>query len=128
MRTRPTAIPSSKIGIARVTPFNTNPATANLPAGVGRRVALTPVSRPGIASAKMINAKNGKAKTISLPPLSNGGISSSDKQTKTSMPRARPNEKYVKGCVRDYPTEAGSSLPVDRAGLEQNVPFCSSHA
>jgi hypothetical protein len=29
-----------------------------------------------------------------------------------------PNEKYVKECVRDYPTEAGSSLFVGRAGLE----------
>src|SRR6476469_544229 len=39
-----------------------------------------------------------------------------------------PNEKYVKGCVRDYPTEAGSSLPASHAGLEQNVRFCSSLA
>jgi hypothetical protein len=29
-----------------------------------------------------------------------------------------PNEKYVKGCVRDYPTEAGSSLSASCAGLE----------
>ena len=130
-RRRPTATTSSKIGIARVTPFNTNPAMASLPAGVGIRFARRATSSPGIASAKMTNAKNGKAQTISLPPLPNGGISINDKPTKTSMPMARmpvPNEKYVKGCVRDYPTEAGLSLSVGRAGLEQNVRFCSSLA
>ena len=120
-----------KIGIARVIPFNTNPAMANFPARVGIRVALRAASSPGIANAKMTNAKNGKAQTISLPPLPNGGISISDKPTKTSIPSARmplPNEKYVKGCVRDYPTEAGSSLSASHAGLEQNVRFCSSLA
>ena len=94
---------------------------ANLRGRVGLRVALIPASNPGIASAKMINAKNGKAQMISLPPLPNGGISISDKPTKTSIPSARiplPNEKYVKGCVRDCPSEAGSSLSAGRAGLE----------
>jgi hypothetical protein len=27
-----------------------------------------------------------------------------------------PNEKYVKGYVRDYPIEAGSSLSANRVG------------
>ena len=97
---------------------------ANLPAHVDvvdARVALTPANSPGTASAKMTDARNGKAQTISLPPLPKGGISISDKQTKTSIPGARmplPNEKYVKGCVRDCPTEAGSSWSVSCAGLE----------
>ena len=88
---------------------------ANLPARVDvvdTRVALTPANSPGTASAKITNAKNGKAQTISLLPLPNGGISISDKQTKTSIPSTRmplPNEKYVKECVRDCPTEAGLS-------------------
>ena len=130
-RRRPAATTSSKIGSARLTPFNANPTMANLAVRVGLRVALRAASSPGIASAKMIKAKNGKAQTISLPPLPNGGISINDKPTKTSIPSARiplPNEKYVKGCVRDYPTEAGSSLSASRAGLEQNVRFCSSLA
>jgi hypothetical protein len=29
-----------------------------------------------------------------------------------------PNDKYVKGCVRDYRTEAELSLSANRAGLE----------
>ena len=119
------------MGIARLTPFNTNPVIANLPVRVGLRVALRAASSPGIATAKMINAKNGKAQIISLPLLPNGGISISDKPTKTSIPSARmplPNEKYVRGCVRDCPTEAESSLSASRAGLEQNVRFCSSLA
>ena len=122
---------SSKIGIARLTPFSANPAIANLSFGVGLRVALRAASSPGIASAKMIKAQNGKAQTISLPPLPNGGISISDKPTKTSIPSARmslPSEKYVKECVRDYPIEAGLSLSAGRAGLEQNGPFYSSLA
>ncbi len=104
---------------------------ANLSVRVFLRVALRDASSPGIARAKTTNAKNGKAQIISLPPLPNGGISISDKPTKTSIPSARmplPNEKYVKGCVRDYPTEAGSSLSASHAGLEQNVRFCSSLA
>ena len=104
---------------------------ANLSVRVFLRVALRDASSPGIARAKTTNAKNGKAQIISLPPLPNGGISISDKPTKTSIPSARmplPNEKYVKGCVRDYPTEAGSSLSASRAGLEQNVRSCSSLA
>ena len=74
-----------------------------------------------MATAKMSSAKNGKAQTISLPPLPNGGISISDNPTKPSIPSARmpvPKEKYVKGYVRDYLSEAGSSLSVSRAGLE----------
>jgi hypothetical protein len=128
---RPTASTTSKIGIASVTAFNANPAMANLPARVGVRLALRAASSPGIARAKMTNAKNGSAQMISLLPLPNGGISISDKPTKNSIPSARmplPNEKYVKGCVRDYPTEAGSSLSAGRAGLEQNALFYSLHA
>ena len=34
----------------------------------------------------------------------------------------------LKGCVRDYPTEAELSLSASRAGPEQNVRFCSSLA
>ena len=104
---------------------------ANLRALVGVRVALRLASSQGIAKAKMTNGKNGKAQMISLPPLPNGGISINDKATKTSIPSARmpvPNERYFKGCVRDYPNEAGSSLSASHAGLEQNVPFCSSLA
>ena len=94
---------------------------ANLPACAGLRVALRTASSPGIARAKMTNAKNGSAQMISLLPLLNGGISISDKPTKTSIASARmpvPNEKYVKVCVPDYPTEAGSSLSASHAGLE----------
>src|SRR5262249_28068100 len=120
-RTRPTAITSSKIGIARLTAFKANPALANLQARVGLRFALRAASSPGIASAKITNAKNGKAQMISLPPLPNGGISTSDNPTKPSIPSARmllTNEKYFKGYVRDYRSEAGSSLSVGRAGRE----------
>ena len=87
---------SSKIGIARLSAFRTNPAIANLPAPVVWWLALRATSRPGIASAKMMKAKNGNAQMISLPPLPNGGISISDKATKTSIVSARmalPNEK-----------------------------------
>jgi len=94
---------------------------ANLPAGAGLRVALRDANSPGIARAKMATAKNGSAQMISLLPFPNGGISISDKPTKTSIASARmpvPNEKYVKVCVRDYPTEAGSSLSASHAGLE----------
>ena len=112
---------SSKTGIARLIPFNTNPAKVNFLTRAGVRVARRATSSPGIASAKMSNAKNGKAQTISLPPLPNGGVSINDKPTKTSIPSARiplPNEKYVKGCVRDYPTAAGSSLSASHVALE----------
>ena len=93
----------------------------NLTASVGFRFALRAASSPGIANAKMIKAKNGRAQIISLLPLPNGGILISDKPTKTSIPSARiplPNEKYLKECVRDYRTEAESSLSANRAGLE----------
>jgi len=96
MRARHVATTISRIGIARVIPFNASPAVANLPACAGLRVALRAESSPGIASAKMSKAKNGNAQIISLPPLPNGGISISDKPTNTSIPSARmplPNEK-----------------------------------
>src|SRR5262245_18794960 len=119
------------MGIARLTQFNATPVLANLPTRVGLRVAPRPTSSPGMATAQMSSAKNGKAQTISLPPLPNGGISISDNPTKLSIPRPRmpvPNEKYVKGYVRDYRIEAGLSLSVGHAGLEQNARFCSSLA
>lgn len=50
MRKRPTATTSSKIGIARLSPFSTIPAIANLPARVGIRFALRNTNSPGIAS------------------------------------------------------------------------------
>jgi len=121
MRARHVATTISRIGIARVIPFNANPAMANLPACVGLRVALRAESSPGIASAKMSKAKNGNAQIISLPPLPNGGISISDKPTNTSIPSARmplPNEKYLKECVRGCLTATGSSLSASRAWLE----------
>ena len=51
------------------------------------------------ASAKTTSPKNGNAQIISLPPLQKGGISMSDRKTRTSVPSATIaviKEKYVK--------------------------------
>jgi hypothetical protein len=53
---------------------------------------------PEIPSPKTTSPKNGKAQIISLPPLPNGGISISDRKTRTSVPSAKIpviKQKYV---------------------------------
>ncbi len=50
--------------------------------------ALIANVNPGIARPKIINPKKGNPQIISLPPLPKGGISNSDRKTRTSIPRA----------------------------------------
>ena len=85
--------------MARLIPFNNKLVVANFGARVGRRLALSPARNPEVASAKMTNPKNGNPQTMSLPPLPNGGISMSDRKTRTSVVSAAIaviKEKYVK--------------------------------
>ena len=68
-------------------------------AGVGLPLALSAARNPKAASAKTTSPKNGNAQIISLPPLPIGGISMSDRKTRTSVPGATIaviKEKYVK--------------------------------
>jgi len=87
-RTRIIPNRSTIMGIAKLKPFMIRPAIISFRWPCRSRWVLMANVNPGIDSPRIINPKKGKPQIISLLPLPKGGISMSDRNTRSSVPSA----------------------------------------
>ena len=84
--------------MARAKALISSPTVTKFPLRIRLLLPLMADIIPGIVRPRTTSPKNGKAQTISLPPLPNGGTSMSERKTRTSVPSASIpviKEKYI---------------------------------